>query len=167
MPDTAADTVDVAERFHSLVAGFKRALLVTRRGQRMHARPMAVAELIAGRDPVFVTSLDSPKVGEIEADPQVLVTFQSDLQFATITGRAAILRDKARIDELWSEAWRVWFPKGKDDPALCLIRIAADEGEYWDASGVQGLKSLFRGASAYLKGTRPTVDDKQHAKLPL
>jgi len=167
MNDTTPDTVDAVERFTGIVSNFKRALLVTRHAGGMHARPMAVAEMVPGGDPVFVTGLESPKVAEIEADPHVLVTFQDDLQFATIAGRARILRDERRIDKLWSEAWRVWFPGGRTDPSLCLIVIEAEAGEYWDASGAQGLKALFRGATAYLTGTRPAVDEKQHAKIRL
>src|SRR5262249_24219034 len=107
------------------------------------------------------------KVAEMEANSQVLVTFQNSTHFATITGTATVVRDHALIDKLWSDAWRVWFPKGKDDPLLCLIKVDATEGEYWDTSGTQAFKYLFQGVSAILQGTAPTIDESQHAKVPL
>ena len=27
----------------------------------------------------------------------------------------------------------MWFPKGPDDPAICLIRVGVESAEYWDA----------------------------------
>ena len=68
----------------------------------------------------------------------MVFTLQSSNKFATVFGQASILRDQALIDDVWSEAWKVWFPGGKTDPDICLILVAAIEGEYWDSSGVQG-----------------------------
>ena len=49
-----------------------------------HRRPMAVAELKKDTGNYFVTSLDSPKNAEIEARPDVMVTFQSSSQYAVV-----------------------------------------------------------------------------------
>jgi general stress protein 26 len=35
---------------------------------------------------------------------------------------------------------RAYFPNGKDDPELVLLQVQAEEGEYWDNQGAQGLK---------------------------
>src|SRR5688572_26526529 len=129
--------MDNQQNLYDLASSFRNAMLVTRGlDGSLHARPMAVAELEPDADAYFSTSLESPKIAEIEANPEVLVTFQSRAEFATIQGRATVVRDPAQIDRLWSEDWRVWFPKGKDDPNLCLLKISADRGEYWDTSGL-------------------------------
>ena len=133
----------------------------------MHARPMAVAELRPDADAYFVTSIDSPKVEEIEASPDVTLTFQSSNQFASVCGRVRIVRDPALIDRLWKEAWKVWFPKGKTDPNISLLQFNAQHGEYWDNAGTQGLKYAFEAAKAYVKGETPRSDAKQHAKVEL
>jgi general stress protein 26 len=72
-----------------------------------------------------------------------MITFQNASQFAFISGTVRIMRDRALIDRLWSEAWRAWFSGGKDDPSLCILKIEAREGEYWDNSGVKGVRYLF------------------------
>ena len=156
------------KRLYDLIKDFRSAMLVTRLADgRMHARPMAVADLDRDGQTYFCTRLDTPKVAELEADPHVAITFQSSSQFAAINGTARIVHDRALIDTLWSPAWKVWFPKGKDDPALCIIIVEPDEGEFWDNSGFEGLQYMFRAARAYLKGTIPKIDDDQHAKVKL
>jgi len=159
---------DKHEHLYDLVKDIKTAMLVTR-GQNgsLHARPMSVADLKRDADAYFATSLDSPKIAEIEADPRAMITFQDGSQFAVITGKAHMVRDRAMIDKLWSEAWRVWFPEGKNDPSLCLIKLEAEEAEYWDTAGTRGLKYLFEGVKAVLQGTTPNTDEDQHAKVRL
>jgi general stress protein 26 len=128
---------------------------------------MAVAELQRDADAYFATSMESTKIAEIEADPEAMITFQSNSQFASISGTAQVVRDRAEIDRLWSESWKAWFPKGKDDPSLCLLKVQAREGEYWDNSGMKGMRYLFEGVKAILQGERVQTDSDQHAKVSL
>ncbi len=158
---------DKHEHLYDLVKDIKTVMLITRAGGALHARPMSVADLRPDADAYFATALDSPKVAEIEADPYAMITFQDGRQYAVITGNARVVRDRALIDKLWSEAWRAWFPGGKDDPSLCLIKLEAQQGEYWDNSGIRGLSYLFEGVKAVLRGTRPSTDETQHGKVAL
>jgi general stress protein 26 len=156
------------ERLYDVIKDFDNGLLVTSApNARSHARPMQVAEIREDGDIFFATSTESPKIAEIAANPDVVVTFQSSKQFAAVYGRAEIVQDRDLIDQLWSEAWKVWFPKGKADPTLCLIRVNGSEGEYWDNAGMQGIKYAFRAAKAYVQGQTPPQDEKQNAKVRL
>lgn len=160
--------MDTQQHLYDLVKDFKTAMLVTMPGAGgVHARPMAVAEMKPDADVYFVTSIDSPKVAEIEANPDVLVTFQGRSEFAALYGTVSVSRDRALIDRLWSETWKAWFPNGKDDPSISVLTFRAREGEYWDSSGLEGAKYLFEGMKAILKGRRPEVDQTQHAKVKL
>ena len=156
------------EHLYDLLKDFDTAMLVTRSDDgHMHGRPMAVAELRPDADAYFVTSIDSPKIAEVAASPSVTLTFQSSSQFASLSGRAGVVQDRALIDRLWKEAWKVWFPKGKTDPTITLLKFSAEDGEYWDNAGAQGLKYAFEAAKAYVKGEQPKSDQKQHAKVEL
>ncbi|MEP6608843.1 MAG: pyridoxamine 5'-phosphate oxidase family protein [Burkholderiaceae bacterium] len=156
------------ERLYDLLKDFDTAMLVTRSADgHMHARPMAIAELGTDAHAYFVTSIDSPKASEIEAHPTVTLTFQSSKQYASVSGQAEIVRDRALIERLYKEDWKIWFPKGKSDPSMSLIKFTAQDGEYWDNAGVQGLKFLYEAAKAYVKGETPKEDRKQHAKVDL
>ena len=65
------------------------------------------------------------------------------------------------------EAWKLWFPEGKDDPSICLIHFSPEDGEYWNNAGAQGLKYAFEAVKAYVKGTTPESDHAHHAKVDL
>jgi len=156
------------EHLYDLLKDFDTAMLVTHpRSGEMHARPMAVAELRADGDAYFVTSIASPKIAEIESDASATLTFQSSREFASLSGRLSVVKDRALIDRLWKEAWKVWFPQGKDDPTISLLKFDAMHGEYWDNSGIQGLKYAFEAVKAYAKGEKPATDGKQNAKVAL
>ena len=156
------------ERLQMLLQKFDNALLVTRTAEGcMHARPMAVAHLSPGSDAFFVTSIASPKIAEIEAHPEVLVTFQGGGVFASIAGKARIVRDRLLLERYWSKAWTAWFPRGLDDPDLCVIAVLAEEGEYWDRGGLQAVQYAVAAAEALIKGERPKTGPEQHAKVRL
>lgn len=159
---------DLRKNLYDLLDNFDTAMLITRSSEgHMHARPMAVAELRPDVDAYFVTSIDSPKVMEINANSTVTLSFQSSNQFASICGSMSVVRDQALVDRLWKEAWKLWFPKGKSDPTIAMLKFDAQHGEYWDNAGVQGLKFVFKATKAYVQGERLENDDKEHAKVDL
>ena len=156
------------EHLYDLLSGFDTAMLVTRGADgHLHARPMAVAELRSDADAYFVTNVDSPKVAEIYADADVLLTFQSANQYAAVYGRVNVVRDAALIDRLWKEAWKIWFPRGKADPGIALLRFDAERGEFWNNAGVQGVQYAFQAAKAYVTGEPPRPDAEQHGRVRL
>ena len=67
--------------------------------------------------------------------------------FACLSGTARIDNDRAMVDKLWSRAAEAWFPGGKDDPNLALLRFDIDDAELWEADMSLGgkLKMLFGG----------------------
>jgi general stress protein 26 len=159
---------DRHEHLHEILEDFGSAMLVTHSAEGgIHARPMRVAELKPDGDLLFVTSLESTKVAEIAADSEVCVTFQSRAQFAAVYGIARVERDRALIERLWSPEWKVWFPRGKDDPSICLIRVDGRHGEYWDNAGAQAVKYAWEATKNIAQGKKPKIDDKLHAKVKL
>ncbi len=161
------DTNDGRNRLHEVVNDFDVAMLVTHTANAMHARPMAIACLDDGIDAYLVTDINSLKVDEISANPYALLTFQGTRKFASVSGELTILRDRQLIEKMWKEAWKVWFPDGKSDPNIALLKFSAHEGEYWDNAGMQGLKYIYDAAKAYVTGETPQTDDAQHAKVRL
>ena len=159
---------DTREHLFKLLSKFDNAMLVTKASSgELHVRPMAVAHLSPGADAFFVTSLQSPKIAEIEAKPDVLVTFQGGGSYAAVSGTARVVRDRVLIDRYWSSAWKAWFPNGKDDPDICVIAVLANSAEYWDAAGLQAVKYVFEAAKGLVTGQTPKIDRDQHAKVKL
>jgi general stress protein 26 len=157
-------------KLHEMLAEFGIAMLVTRTGEgQLRARPMALAEVEPNGTLWFVTDSHSAKVDELEKDAHVAVTMQSKTKFVSFSGKAFPLKDRERVSRLWKVEWKVWFPNGKDDPNLLLLRVDGVAGEYWDNSGTRGITYLIEAGKALVTGTRPEVGDdtKVHGKVNL
>jgi general stress protein 26 len=53
--------------------------------------------------------------------------------FACLAGTVRVDNDRAMIDKLWSRPVEAWFPGGKDDPDLRLLRFDIRDAELWEA----------------------------------
>jgi general stress protein 26 len=151
------------ERLKKLMGDFDTAMLVTRTEDGgLRSRPLSVAHNADDKEGLyFSTAIDSPKVSELEADPRVNVCMQDKRRFVSVTGVARLVKDRALIDNLWSETWKVWFPKGKDDPSLCILAVEPSEAAYWDGTGLEGVTYLFEMAKAYVMGRKAESDDDE------
>ena len=123
-----------------------------------HMRPMtAVTE--GERGPMWLfTSKQATLVTQLDSDARAIASFVSkghDL-FASIHGRLAVSNDPAVIDRLWHPMIAAWYPGGKQDPDLTLLRFDAEEAEIWlnETSLLAGLKLLI--------GTDPKRDAEDH-----
>jgi general stress protein 26 len=74
-------------------------------------------------------------------------------------------QDRAEIDRLWNESWQIWFPKGKQDPDLVLLRVQVESGEFWDLSGTNGVRFLWAAAKAYFQGEKVGQVPNTHGAL--
>lgn len=101
-----------------------------------HSRPMSSnGDIDPNGDLWFFTNASSHKVIEVTRTPKVNVSFADpeDQRYVSVTGVAQLVRDKKKIEELWRPEFKMWFPKGKDDPEVALLRISLEKGEYWDS----------------------------------
>lgn len=165
-PNTATHA-EAVEAIAKLMKHFRVGMLTTRGTDgALKSRPLGTQEVEFDGDVWFATGFDSEKVREIEADPQVNVSFQDDgaNRYVSIHGRARIVRDRAKIDALWSPAMKIFFPGGKDDPNLCLVQVQAEGGEYWDGPG-SALGKLVYLATAAVTGNPGAMSE--HATVDL
>ena len=146
---------DSLEKLGKLIDGLDIAMLTTRIGDgRLLSRPLRAQEFDAEGALWFITDRNSHKAEEIRLQPQVNASLASAERntYISIAGRAAVVFDKARLSQLWSPAMAVFYPRGKDDPDLCLLRVQVESAEYWDGPG--GLV----GQALYLAMTALTRD---------
>ncbi len=146
------------EKVRGMVSAIRACMFTTLDGEgRMHARPMAA---MCGPDEAdtiwFFTRADSPKAAEIGAQGQVLLTFQHGHEHLSLTGDAVVMRDMEKQKALWSEAARVWFPKGAESEELTLIAFHPAEAQYWD-SPWGAMLFAYGYARAVLTGRPPMV----------
>ena len=159
---------DSLEKLGKLIEGLDIAMLTTRIGDgRLLSRPLRVLEFDDGGALWFITDRNSHKAEEIRLQPQVNASFASGERntYVSVAGRAGVVFDKARLVDLWKPAMTVFYPKGVDDPDLCLLRVQAESAEYWDGPG--GLV----GQALYLVMTAATRDpgvlsDNERVRIP-
>lgn len=144
-----------------LLRQFSTAMLVTHAGDnQLRARPMEIVHVEDTGYAWFITHIDTAKAHEIAEDTHVHIVCQNDRSaYLSISGKATLDQNRIKIDVVWKDAYKVWFPEGKTDPNITLIAVALDEAEYWDNQGMKRLNYLFEATKAYVTGT--TVDVRE------
>jgi general stress protein 26 len=152
-----------AAKLYEMIRDIKIAMMTTIDTDGMlHSRPMYNQDADEHGDLWFFTQIQSPKITEISRDNEVNLAYSDpDKQhYVSVFGTAEIVRDKAKIEEKWSEGLRSWFPNGTDDPQIALIRVHPVKGEYWDSPNSTVLH-LYGYAKAVLTGKSPTEMTEQ------
>ena len=125
-----------------------------------HARPMT-AQLETTQNAIwFFTATDNSIVKNLDeraGGNRAIATFASkghDL-FATVHGSLHIDNDRDVIDRLWNRFVAAWYPGGKSDPKLVLLRLDPERAEIW-----LNESSIFTGIKLML-GSDPKKDYKE------
>jgi general stress protein 26 len=166
---TASTTLiptDDLKKFQELIKSIDFCMLTTidERGD-LHSRPMSSnGEIDQSADMWFFTAASSHKVSEIKDTPRVNLSFADpeNQKYVSVSGRARLVRDQQKIDELWQPQYRTWFPEGKDDPNVALLRVSIEKAEYWD-SPASTVSFALNFVSALVTGEEP--DMGEHKQL--
>lgn len=147
--DTHDDASAEVRTLGELIDDVEVAMLVSRAPNgSLVSRPLATLQADSNGDLWFFTHAGSGKVEDIARDPHVNVSYARPGKhvYVSVVGTARVLRDRAKIDELWSPQSKIFFPDGKDDPDLALIKVEVESAEYWRGAGgmVQQALKLMR-----------------------
>lgn len=101
----------------------------------LRSRPMSTQQVEFDGDLWFFTYASTAKVQEMQRDENVNVSYAKpeDQLFISVSGTARLVRDRAKMKELWNPILKAWFPKGLDEPDLALIKVDVEQAEYWDS----------------------------------
>jgi general stress protein 26 len=152
------------ERAWELMKKIGFAMLVTRDGDRLRARPMS-AHLERGENAIyFLTDARRHKDEEIARNPSVNLSFADagSQKYVSLTGMAAISNDRARIKDLFSTPAKAWW-NSADDPNIRVLKVTPDDAEYWDSPG--SVISYVKMAVAAATGTRPEIGDNRKVSM--
>lgn len=132
----------------------------------LRSRPMRNMQIKEDGVIWFFTGYESAKTHELQNDAHVNLSYANpdDQLYVSVSGRATISRDKAKIDELWNPAMKAWFPEGKDDPNIGLIKVTVDKAEYWDSPS-SAMVHLYGMVKAAITGER--ADPGENKKINL
>jgi len=149
-----------------LLKKFRIAMLTTLTADGVPvSRPMAVQEAEFDGDLWFFAQRDSDQVRQLQANPAIGVALVASDSWVSGSGTAELVEDRAKARELWNSAVEAWFPNGPDDPDVLLLKVHAEQAEYWDSPGSK-VTTVLSYAKSRLTGNRPDVGEHGRMDLP-
>lgn len=144
------------------------AMMTTRRPDgHLVSRAMATqGKRHPGADLWFMTTVDSGKLAELEAEPHVNLAYYKDStrEWISVSGLAHVTDDRARIHALWASDWKAWLPEEgdprhgtPDDPRIVLIGVDVHSALYFEARSKPVV--LFELAKGWAMGKEPDVGE--------
>ena len=104
-----------------------------------HSQPMTAFREEETGTIWFFTRNDTDLAREVAASGQsAMFSYGSKDQkvWACVHGELSVHgQDRAIIDRHWNPVLAAWYPGGKDDPNLTLLRFDADDGRVWVSEG--------------------------------
>ena len=157
---------EAIEKLKGFLEGIDFTMLTTISNGKLHSRPMSTQEMDENGDLWFFTQDDSRKIEEIQADNRINAAYSNPggNTFVSVFGTAEVVKDRAKIEELWSPIYKAWFPEGLDDPHICLLRVSVEDAEYWDAPNSK-IVQLVGFAKALITGQEADMGDHGTVKV--
>ena len=156
------------EELYSLVEGIDIAMLTCRTFDgTLVSRPMSTQAKRPRVDFWFVTSTETHKVDEIQAQPEVNLAYYNNKsrEWVSVSGTARIVTNRDLIRTLYKPDWKAWFPNeggakdgGPDDPRITLILVEAHTVTYSKTDRPMPMV-LFELVKGMVTGTAPKVAD--------
>ena len=161
MSDDNAANVDRAWELMKKI-GF--AMLVTRDGDRLRARPMSAYIQREINTIFFLTDARRHKDDEIAQNPSVNLSFAdaSSQKYVSVTGTAVVANDRAKIKELFTTPAKAWWDSA-EDPNIRVLKFTPDDAEFWDSPGT--VISSVKMAAAAVTNTRPDIGENRKVSL--
>ena len=150
MNDEQQKVVDLMKDLHV-------AMLTTFGAEGPRSVPMARQEVEPSAELWFISARDTRHVEDIGRDPKVHLTFSSSSTWVAMSGRAQVVDDRAKLEELWTTFAEAWLPGGPEDPNATLLKVDVDEVEYWDTPGGK-IASILSLAKTKLTGETYDAD---------
>ncbi len=160
----ASASSDDVKRVWTLMEKIGFAMLVTRDGDKLRARPMSAYVRPNESSIYFLTDARRHKDEEIARHPAVNLSFADTgaQKYVSVTGTASISNDRSRIREFFSTPAKAWWDS-PDDPNIRLLRISPDDAEFWDSPGT--VISYVKMAAAAATGSRPDLGDNRKVEI--
>jgi general stress protein 26 len=141
-------------------------MVTTKPDGGVRARPMRGTADEPSNAIWFFTDKDTDKDEDVRRDARACLTFADtrDQTYVSVSGRIALIHDREQIMGHWNEGAEIYYPNGKDDNSIVLMRFTPESGEYWDAPSspiVIAIKFLQAKAS----GERPELGTQGSARL--
>lgn len=129
--------MDDVARFSKILEDIQFAMLTTvsAKDGTLRSRPMTLQQAEFNGDLWFFAGRSSAPAEDLRENSQVNLAF-ADVKansYMSVTGQGEVVLDAKKAEELWNPLLKAWFPKGLQDPELCLIKVRVESADYWDS----------------------------------
>lgn len=155
------DRADLERRLWSEIEDHQTGMLGLTGGDPQHFQPMT-AFVEKETNQIWFFTRDDTELAETIRDGQMamFVFQQKDLQ-ACIGGRLSVQHDVARMEKYWNAVVAAWYPDGKSDPHLTMLRFDCDDAQVW-VSHAGPVKFAWEIAKANATHTTPNIGESRH-----
>jgi general stress protein 26 len=133
-------------------------------GDNHHFQPMTAFLERETNQIWFFTYNDTDLAQTAQAGGEAAFIFQTREVQACVDGRIELVHDRARIDRYWNAHVAAWYPDGKDDPRLTLLRLDCTDAAVW-VSEVGPVRYAWEIARANATKQTPDVGERQDLNL--
>jgi general stress protein 26 len=101
----------------------------------------SLVDLYEGQDNDFVlymsTSMESPKMARMKANPKVSVYFCGSDQLVGLMlgGEIEIITNQQLKNRIWQKGWTMYYPNGPDGPEYAIIKLVPKVAKGWCQTG--------------------------------
>lgn len=158
------DNAANVDRAWELMKKIGFAMLVTRDGEKLRARPMSAYVRRESNEILFLTDARRHKDDEIAKSPSINLSFADagSQKYVSVTGTAVVSNDRAKIKELFTTPAKAWWDSA-EDPNIRVLKVTPDDAEFWDSPGT--VISYVKMAAAAVTNTRPDIGENRKVSL--
>ena len=125
---------DEMKTIQSIMEGVRTCMLTTVSADgSLQAHPMTTQEAEFDGDAWFLLGRDSQSARDVAASSHVNVSYAGASAWLSLAGTAEVVHDQAKKAELWNTFVEAWFPDGRDDPSVEVLRVRAESAQYWNS----------------------------------
>ena len=134
----------------------------------MASRPLATAGVDEDGTIWFFTSDDTSAARETSGGAMVCLNYSDPTKnsYMCVMGNADLVKDKAKMGEMWSDIMKTWFPQGLDTPGIALLKVSPTSAHYWE-SDIARMKILFSYLKAKITGEAANGTEGTEGKLEI
>ena len=163
MTDTK-NPAEVEKRLWKEIHNGRTGMLGIVDGPPQYFQPMTAFTVPEAGEIWFFTTADTDLARDVSrGGHSAMFTVQDKDVQACIGGELSVQMDRQKIEKWWNAEVAAWYPDGKDDPNLRLLRLKCDDARVWITDGM--LKHVWEVAKANATGKRPDVGGVADVRL--
>lgn len=132
----------------------------------LQSRPMSTQKVEFDGTVWFFTYEDTTKIEHIKANQHINLAYSSpdDQTYVSLKGNAIMLKDRNKMEELWSPELKAWFPDGLETDGITLMKVTVETAEYWDSSSSMVAHAIGL-ISSVVSGKQAQVGDNETVEI--